>query len=50
LDGKTGKYTDFDFAKIKPDFLDAQGATLCGPRARDKFMYIFTAKFTAYCR
>ena len=30
LDGKTGKYTDFDFTKIKPDFLDAQGVTLCG--------------------
>ena len=27
LDGKTGKYTDFDFAKIKPDFLDAQFVT-----------------------
>jgi hypothetical protein len=29
LDGKTGKYTDFGFAKIKPNILDAQFVTLC---------------------
>ena len=29
LDGKTGKYTDFDFAKIKPNILDAHSVTLC---------------------
>ena len=32
LDGKIGKYTDFDFTKIKPDFLDAQ--SLRNARAR----------------